>query len=158
MNELRFYKTAFILCMILNSALLAVVFFGRPGHRPPHPADLKHEMIRELHLDRNQADAFHRLASGHHEAMLDNQAQQRELLRNYFKPLADGSAPVQQDSLLEAIQALERQQVVTTYQHFEDVKNLLNENQKKDFPTFLRKAMDILLLNNDEPRQQPPMR
>ena len=57
--------------------------------------------------------------------------------------------------LFAQLQQLESQKLQSTYQHFEEVKNILEEEQMADFELFMNRLLEKILLE-EEKKPHPP--
>ncbi|MFK7797148.1 MAG: hypothetical protein AB8E82_06815 [Aureispira sp.] len=94
--------------------------------------------------DQQQAD-FVALATKHQAQMIRCNQQQNLLIEQYFSPLTNPNIVINSDSLLGAIETIEEQKVKITYQHFEEVKNILQEHQYAFFEDFVQQSMNVIL-------------
>lgn len=152
MKKSQFYKYSAIGLLILNLAMIAFFLLGRPSGPPPqHHQNNKRGFIQEaiqvLHLNEEQSSAFIELTKKHRNQMEVIHSKQRELLKPYFLTLNDANHIGDKDSeaILKEAQELERRKIEATYQHFEEVKFILIEEQKPYFKTFMDKAIGIVL-------------
>lgn len=70
---------------------------------------------------------------------------QAKLLLPYFERLADTSKRIDADSILNQFQQAEKEKIEATYQHFQEIKKILNKEQLSDFEFFIRRASDRML-------------
>ena len=139
--------------LIINGVL---VFFiiqgqkkGRPGNR--RGGDIKERISRKLELSREQESAYFKLALNHQDKMRDSRNEQKELVKAYFEFLASPDPNVEeQERIIEEIKSLEAQKLSITYQHFEDLKAICNEDQLLKFETVLK---DLLPIFDNSPRR-----
>lgn len=52
---------------------------------------------------------------------------------------------INRDSTERVMIELERQKIVETYAHFDDVRKILNPNQEKYFDRFISQALNIIM-------------
>lgn len=155
MNQLKFYKYATWVLLFLNIAILGFFLLIKP--RPPHPShphQFQAEVIEILALNEQQVSAFKQLAQEHGQKMTSVNAQQQKLLLPYFKSLTTISNRMNKDSILVEFQQLERKKIEVTYQHFQDIKLMLNKNQLPHFENLMGRFIDRLLLTKE--KKSPP--
>lgn len=157
MNLTKIYKYIILGLVGLNVAIL--VFFlepkPRPRHQPPN-GNFQSEVIEMLHLNNQQASTLRALADGHKEEIEKINARQASLLTSYFESLDDTLERVNKDSLLNHFQQSEKEKIEMTYQHFQDIKELLNPEQLPYFEVFMNKTTDRFLIGKG--RNLPPPR
>ena len=154
MKQTTFYKYAIWGLVLLNMLVLAFFVFTKP--KPPHSAhshNFQSEVIHLLKLDPEQQAAFRKLAESHNQNIKLLSSQQEKLLLPYFESLTDSTQYVDKVKNLNQFQLLERQKIETTYQHFEEIKNILHQEQLPRFEEFMKIIIDNLLLKN---KKNPP--
>jgi Spy/CpxP family protein refolding chaperone len=149
MNKDNFYRFVIIALLLLNSATLAFMWFakdGEPkgdGHRPPRPDQLIKE---RLALDDAQSMQFDGFKHEHHSAMVDLQIESSDLHQTLFALL---KAPVidtaSRDSIITQIQELSRQKELITFEHFRQVRSILNDDQQTKFDAFVEEISRRIL-------------
>lgn len=155
MTQLTFYKYAIGGLVLLNIAVLTFFLLTKP--KPPHHAPPHHfqaEIIDILDLDKQQAATFKTLAKEHHQQMKSIKEQQQQLLLPYFESLTNSAEDIDKEKILNQFQQQEREKIEVTYQHFEEVKKLLNKKQLSHFKQLMKKFIDKLLF--DKQKKTPP--
>lgn len=156
MSQLNFYKYATWALLFLNLAVLVFFILTRPRHHHhPSTKDFRSEVINILNLNDQQQSAFRKLAHEHNQSMIMLKEQQQDLLPPYFANLAEPSESIDPDKILTKFQQLEREKIEVTYQHFQDIKNLLNQEQLPYFKGLMGKLIDELLLEKQVPPSPP---
>lgn len=142
MDKLKFYRYSALGLLVLNLAIMAFFFLYRPmaggPMGPPQPTHV------ELDFDEQQKEAFHDLVETHQAEMQRINRQQKELLAEYFNTLSES----QMDSSVMVPQRytdLEAEKISATYEHFLQVKALLNAEQQQKFPTFVERTLKNIL-------------
>ena len=148
MNQNKYYQYIILGLVALNLIVLAVFLLAesQPRYRQS-PINIRSEIIEILDLNDEQVFHFHDLADEHKRKMRDIDRRQARLLLPYFESLADSSGEIDKDSLLYQYQLSEKEKVEVTYQHFQEIKKLLNEDQLSDFHEFMDRVIDGLLYN-----------
>lgn len=157
MNQLTFYKYAAGGLLLLNMVIISFFLFTKPNlplHGPP-PSSFQKEVIDVLHLDAQQTNMFKALAKEHNQKITVLKEQQQTLLLPYFESLANTSIQIEKEDVLNQFQQLEKEKIEVTHQHFQEIKNLLNESQLPHFKDFLDKFIDRLILS-DKNNKPPP--
>lgn len=106
-----------------------------------------------LHLNEPQRERFKKTAQAHNQEMAAINQQQGEVLAAFFQQLLPSTSLPDSTALL-AVQALEKQKITRTYQHFAEVKALLQEDQIQYFEKFMEKALQIILLEKERPKRK----
>lgn len=154
----RFYQYTTIILLVLNIVVISLLFIGRPDRSPRQEGPMRpfNRAIDVLKLDKEQHEIFFQSARRHDQDMEDISFQQRELLETYFSTLIIPESNSQADSILQQVQQLESQKIQSTYQHFEEVKELLREDQIPNFEVFINNMLKMIL--NTRGRRLPPPR
>lgn len=157
MKSLKFYQCTTISLLLLNLGIIGFFFWTKPPH-PLHKngRGAKHmeRPLEILQLDAAQHKIFDASAKAHHQAVREIGKQQRVLLQGYFESIVDTTKLVRQGEILAQVQHLERQKIEITYQHFEEVKTILNDTQKAHFAPFLKRVLTKVLFKI--PQGPPP--
>ena len=148
MKQLQFYKYAAGVLLLLNLLVIAFFFITRP-HPPDKKGreDLQKRAIDIMEMDEQQHTVFLQFAKQHSEQMDYFNKQQRNLLQPYFKAIIDTANAVNSTTLLAQFHALEQKKVELTYQHFLDIKSILNPEQQTGFEEFVERALEIILFD-----------
>ncbi|GGZ41046.1 hypothetical protein GCM10007049_37960 [Echinicola pacifica] len=107
-----------------------------------------------LHLSESQNQEFLTLAKSHQQLMRELDGEKRELLKQYFATL-NTKDEASSEALLSHIKEIEGQKTKKTFQHLEEVKSILNEDQKAIFPEFMDQVLQIIL-GNQHKNPAPP--
>ncbi len=150
MKQLQFYKYATIGLLLLNLGMLTFFFLTKPKHHSRK--DFKRGAVDILKLDDEQRETFFNLVKGHQQKMKVFSQHQKELLSPYFNSLID-STEVNQD-VFDKVEELERQKIESIYQHFQEIKSILREEQMPGFEEFMNHVMKRILSNSE--RKPPP--
>ncbi len=156
MSKLKFYKIATVSLLTLNIAMVALYMFLEP--KPPHHRSgnaLQSQIVNALHLDDRQEEAFRMFAKQHSDEIDALSHDQQSLLTTYFNVLIEPSEETKKDSLLVQFQELERQKLQVTYQHFEDIRDLLSVEQIPLFKGLMHEIVSRLLRSPNK-RPSPP--
>ncbi len=156
MKTTQFYKYATWLLLILNLLLIAFFFLTAPG--PPGGNGkrmFRNQAIEMLQLNSEQEAAFIKSATKHSDEMNKLNDQGNGLLKNYFSPLLDSTLVVDHAGLIAALLEIEKAKIEGTYQHFSEVKNTLSASQVAGFDVFMRRALGVLLLDQQKNAPRP---
>ncbi|MEZ4850475.1 MAG: hypothetical protein R3B93_18060 [Bacteroidia bacterium] len=159
MNQLKLYKYATWGLLFLNIAVLTFFLLTKPHPRPHQSPDgFQSEVVEILNLNSQQAATFKELAQEHNQKMESINEQQKNLLPPYFESLSDLSINIDRDSILNDFQQLERKKIEVTFQHFQDLKSILDEEQLPYFDRLIGRLIDRLLLKNSSGPPPPKRR
>ena len=127
MNQKKIYITIILGLVGLNIVVLAFFLLTRPRpqHHPP-PKKFQSEVVKILRLNKQQATTFNALADEHRLQINAINERKAKLLLPYFERLADTSKRIDADSLLNQFQQAEKEKIEATYQHFQEIKKILN--------------------------------
>ena len=139
MNKLRFYQISTGVLLLLNVALLIFLVLNRPHHNNSGNA------LEILKFDHNQHSNFELSVKKHKAKMHASKEEKKKVLKEYFSLLLKENQVDKIDSLLEDIKRIELVKVQSTYHHFEEIKNMLNEEQLKSYPAFIDHALGRIL-------------
>ncbi|MFK8101052.1 MAG: hypothetical protein AB8G15_00955 [Saprospiraceae bacterium] len=159
MGQLKLYKYAAGILLLLNLSMLAFFFFTKPPHHhgrgPMSGGQFKGRALEILNLETAQHDHFLSSAKAHNQSIEAIRAEQRVLLKPYFESIADTTKKVDKAKVLAQIETLERRKIEKTYEHFTEVKNMLHPEQKANFPRFMNSALEKVLFKPKPPRRKP---
>lgn len=154
MKQFQFYKYGMWCLLVLNLSLVAFFFLTKPKHPAP-PNNGKKRAASILKLDKQQQDIFSDYADQHIRQVKGIEHQQRDLLKSYFNTLIDATANIDSDSLIIQIIQLEQEKIETTYQHFQDVKTILKQEQQEYFEAFINHVLRIFSNERNNPPPSP---
>lgn len=144
MKQLQFYKYLSLGLLLLNICLITLFFFFSPP-LPKGPPRLE-DTAQELNLSNEQEQAFILLVNEHLQQMQKVHLQEHDLVMRYFSPLVSQNKLSDQQTIIQDIESLQSQKIIVTYEHFEKVEALLNEEQKKSFKRWLAHTLKAILL------------
>ncbi len=150
MKTLQFYKYATFILLALNIGLIIFSFVGRPKGNRGEP---QLRATETLDLDETQNELFLASAKRHITQVRSISEEQKELLMPYFNSIADATLEVDEDSILKAVEQLERNKIAQTHQHFSEIKSILRDDQIDDFKGFMDRILGKLL---DTKKINPP--
>ena len=155
MNQRKFYIAIILGLVGLNILVLAFFLLTKPRtqHHPP-PEKFQSEVIKILSLNKQQVVTFRALADEHKLQMNAINERKAKLLLPYFESLVDNSKIIDSESLLIQFQHAEKEKIELTYQHFQELKEILNKEQLPDFEIFMRRVTERIL--SGEQKKSPP--
>lgn len=138
MKKERFYKIAVIVLVIVNIASLTFMWFSRPPH-PPHPMEQK--ISERLGLKGKAVKTVNRLEVQHHREKQKLVAIDVELHEQLYKVIGSEK---DSDSLLNAIHQNKAEIEQMTFDYFDQIAALCNEDQKENLRSFVHGAFQQL--------------
>ena len=149
-TQLYKYTTWFLLAV--NIGMLLFLFFTmRP---PPNREEgLAEHMKQTLNLTSEQMPIFTSSTEKYKQHVNMVSTQQKQILRAYFLTLVD--VPADKEALLLQLQQLEKQKIQNSYQHLQEIKNILSPDQIPDYKQFMAEALEIMLSDKKKPNLPP---
>ncbi|MEO0900006.1 MAG: hypothetical protein AAFY71_26565 [Bacteroidota bacterium] len=142
MSQEKFYKYIVASLVGLNVVVLAFFLLAKPKRQPNSSSEnIRNEIIELLRLDELQRSTFEASADTHKHQMREFNQREKKLLALYFKCLSDEPCRIDKDSLLNQFLLVEKNKIEATYHHFQEIKDILNEDQLSDFEVFMQKVM-----------------
>jgi len=163
MNYQRKYKwalTGFIIMVILNLGTLVTIWVIKP----PHRADLMHNrgermqhfITRELDLTDAQKEQFRSIRQRHIRETRSILEEMHHHRRAYFQLLKEFDRQgdsVRVDSLASLIARDQARLERSIYQHFSEIRSILNEDQKAKFEQLIDRIMRRMTGDNERRRR-----
>lgn len=169
----KILSAAVVLLLMINLGILGLLWFERspktpPDRLPPPPMDGRHPsekmppeggpkefLIRELKLNDKQTQDFGKLVEEHQADM----RKLRDRIRNEKARLWDnisksGSETGNTDSIASEIANDQKQIELVTFRHFQKVRELCDDTQKKKFDEVIKEALNMMGPNNPPPGQR----
>lgn len=146
MKRETFLTIAVAVLFFMNVGTMAFLFL----HRPPHPGGLRGGLrpdkliIESLSLNETQQKEFMQLKQAHYEAMVVLDQKKKDADRNYLEGIVNQADSLAIDSLNKVIGLVERQRATVTCNHFKDVRNICNDEQKQEFDQLLPELFRFL--------------
>jgi len=149
MQKDKFLILTIIILFVMNIFTLGYVLFGRQNMPPPFPPgphmmdrpgpDKPDEMIiHKLNLNEQQIKQFDELKKEHRNQVESLQETSRKLHDELFGLLKESSVDVNKKNvLIEQISENQKELDNATFQHFEKLRGILSEEQKKQFSQFI---------------------
>ena len=145
-RKIKFWKLSVVGLIILNLFVLSFLFLSHqrkishherfePMPPPMQGGETPGEFLcRELKFNEKQKADFEILRNQHHEAMDSLDEQRRDLHHDYFD-LLNNENPYEQKvtALANEIGQNQKARDLITFHHFEAVRKLCNDEQKKHF-------------------------
>ena len=154
----KIYKLALVLLILINGALVFLLLqrTPHPRHTPKVRGPLLEIISNKLQLTEDQHASYTEMAVRHRENMKSIEQEQKRLVEIYFQSLTSDSQNESNDALTNEILKLEQKKLEITYAHFEELKALLDENQKDRFELIVKDILQVLV--GDHKKLPPPPR
>lgn len=144
-----------LVLLILNIAMIAFFMITKPRPLNGHPPKQRAGALAQLNLDEGQKEAFEKLRDTHQKEMSTLNQEHQELLKEYFKQSLAPISIEKEKDLLDRASAIADSKIISTKEHFEDIRMLLRKDQQGAFEQFVNRAMAMILglPNQPAPRQ-----
>ncbi len=147
-----------IVLVLINAIIVSFLLLNKQN-----PAPRKQETFQliqhELLLEDKQIEKFENLRHVHREQMNDLDKKFKETLITYFNLLRDSNNELfNQDSLENILAAIEKDKAKITLNHFKEVKNILNQEQRIKFDKLIPELITVMSSKNSPPPPHPPRR
>ncbi len=143
MKKENFYAIIIVALLVLNLGTLGYLWFNANKHTPP-PRPLPKQagalafMSHELDLDKKQLNDLKVLAHRHRKALDSVQRHIRDAQTQLFRlAKSDVLDTVARNQYLQTIEDNESAKHLITLLHFQEIRGLLNEDQKVLFNEFI---------------------
>lgn len=159
MEKDRFLILVIIILFVLNLFTLGYVIMGREGHPPPpdmemvgpkdrgpgdmdpnrkNPGRPDEVIINRLKLNKDQVLQFENLKNEHRKQTEELQFASKKLHDDYFGLLKSESPDtVKASQILNELGKNQQQLDKVTFEHFANIKNICDKDQKQLFNTFI---------------------
>ncbi|MEP0365816.1 MAG: Spy/CpxP family protein refolding chaperone [Cyclobacteriaceae bacterium] len=159
MTSKKIYQIGFVALILINATLIFLLAQHRPPRRPMHSEAAQNTIVEKisstLALTEDQKTDYQSMASQHGEQMRVLDGNHRVLIKAYFETLNDNAAS-SADSIRNEILQLESEKLQYTYDHFEELKSILSEQQKGQFDLIIKDILAVLI--GRENKLPPPPR
>lgn len=154
MNELKFYKLAAIVLLVINLGWITSSFVPKKNMPPVPKEDMS--AVKRLQLNETQHEEFLGLAQSHMQQMRKLDSEQAAILKNYFDDLFSSSVNDKKEDMFLELCRIERRKIQSTGDHFSEIKMLLNNDQLPLFDSFVDHAISRILGEPKGKRPPPP--
>lgn len=152
----KIYRIGFFALLAINIVLMVLFILGPKPPRPEHgrpQRDIKDQISHELGFTEEQKAKYDEMALKHREAIRNLEGRERKLMKSFFGQLASENSNQDKETSLEEIVQLERDKIMVTYNHFEELKGICNVEQLKRFDKVLSRIVPLL---TNSPGGPPP--
>jgi protein CpxP len=158
MNKFRFLIGSVVILLLLNAGTLIYLLTSKqPGKMSPPGEGASNFIIEQLKLDAQQQQLFLELRHQHQEIIQRIQEQDRKLHDAYFNLLkTDNPDRVKADSISLLIAKQRASIEAATFDHFQQLRNLCRDDQKKLFDATIDEIMKRMAPKGPPPGGPPP--
>jgi protein CpxP len=132
-----------VLLVIVNLAAITIFFLGNhhPGP-PPHPSDF---LIRELGFNDAQESAYMKLVTEHRAFSESHKENIIKAKNRFFNLLQEQVVPDStKQAALKEISKQSEEMDLMTFSHFQKVRALCTEDQKKKFDRIINQMLGMM--------------
>ena len=135
-----------LLYILLGFLIIVNGFFlfnhlSKPNFEKPR-GNHENFIVRELKFDDDQKQKFEKLKSEHFKRIEKIFDEERQLKDDLFDRISNENInTVQVDSITNLIGELASAKEQETFNHFRDIQNICNDNQKDKFKRIIRQAL-----------------
>jgi Spy/CpxP family protein refolding chaperone len=143
MENLKFYKIAIAVLLLLNVGTLVFLW----SHRPPSPEGRGpfQFLVNATGMDETQQTTYRTLRDAHRESMQAFRKQNSQIRGQMFELLkqhpANDPAVTQ---LLDSLAAVKREEEILTYEHFRQVRSICRPDQQMKFDAAIVEAIQSM--------------
>ena len=143
----KLYKIGFFALLVINIGLVALFIF-KPKHYM-RQRGAREQISQKLAFSDEQEKQFGEMVKIHRQAIREIMKEERTLVRSYFEQLSIATDSEDRELLLQQIMKLKKDKIVLTYDHFEKLKSICNEEQLAKFDEVIA---DVIPRLADSPR------
>jgi ribosomal protein S17E len=147
MTKERLLTIAVVFLLLLNVIVIGSLFTKK--QEPVSAPELHKVLVQELNLDEAQQKKFFYLRDQHHEMIEDLDKKFKRTFDAYLELLKTESE-ITLDSLENQMGMLEKTKASITWQHFQHVKELCNDEQKKKFDELIPQIANYIGRERDK--------
>lgn len=169
-NSVKLWRGLVILLTLLNISLL-ISFWLKPNHGRLDKVHEMHKMpsgkndhngpgemlIRELQFNPDQVDEFIKLRDEHRKSIRELQVKGHQLRDQFFDQLKMENVNSKNvNQIADSIAANQRSIEITTFHHFQKVRTICSEEQKKIFDDIINEVTKQMGQTPMKPGDGPP--
>ena len=161
-NQLKFWKWAVLLLVVLNVCLLVSIWLKQNGQspdemrRPPNGEKAADFLLEQLKFTEQQKAAFEKLKEAHHHSMDSLREISKEVHQLFFDNLKNEKQDTAKvNELARAIANNQTQCELVTFNHFKEVRKLCNDKQKATFDEIIQEVLRRMARPGGPPPPKP---
>ncbi len=131
MNKVKFLTGLVLLLLLANVCLSMLIFMNKMESR--HPEGPRDEIIQKLQFDKTQVKQYDSLISIHRSGISNAQDKIRNLKNKLYSSLKTNAIQNDSDSLIAAINNIQRDIEYIHLHHFRDIQRLCTPEQQPYF-------------------------
>ncbi len=136
----KIYKIGFFVLLIINIAFVTLIVIKRP----PNRQDMRERLSKRLGFDESQKETFIAMADGHRAEIDAIDKRESELIKSYFGLILSPDSTSNKEMMLEEIQSLKKEKLLITYEHFDSLKAICNQDQLAEFEEFMNRVIPMI--------------
>ena len=153
MNNTKFLKTVIFFLLLINASTIAFMWINRP-HSKDNIGDF---FANELHFTSKQKDQFIVLRDEHRKEKESLRELNKEKHDAYFELLKNPTIDsISYKKAVSDLLKIKEKEEGNTFNHFQKIRAICDENQKKKFDKIIKNAARMLAQPRDG--QRPPRR
>jgi periplasmic protein CpxP/Spy len=154
MNKLTFVSIAVVILLILNGALVALIFFKKTD--VPRHVRADEIIISRLELNGDQIERFEELKRAHRKKVMECHDSISVLKRALIGGLKTALPDTHHTyALANSIGQQQKEVELATFSHFAALRELCDDRQKQLFDEFIQEIAQAL--DRPHPEKKPPM-
>lgn len=158
-NQLKFWKLAVVLLVVLNICLLISIWTKQEKpdemHRPPNGEKAADFLLEQLKFSQQQLTEFEKLKQAHRHSIDSLREISKEVHRLFFDHLKiEKQDTVKVNELAHAIANNQTQIELVTFNHFKQVRNLCDDKQKATFDEIIQEVLRRMARPGPPPPKQ----
>lgn len=153
MNNTKFLKVVIILLLLINISTIAFMWFNKPQPK----GNIGDFFAKELHFTDKQKEQFAVLRDEHREQRQSLSKENKEKHDAYFNLLKNATVDsvAIKNAISELLKIREKEEL-GTFIHFQKVRAICDENQKKKFDEIIGEAARMMAPKPPREGQRPP--
>lgn len=130
--------------VVVNLAAIGIFFFEK-SHRPGHPGQAAEFLVKELAFSASQKDAYTSLVKEHRSNADVQRSRIMKAKNDFFDLLKQPSvSDTTKKNALKEIAAADEELDLNTFNHFQKVRALCTDEQKKKFDSIINKVLGMM--------------
>ena len=158
MNNVRFLKIVIAVLIVINLGTLVFIWFIRPGDRiQARRPFAEGYLVKELNLSEPQRKEYSRIRQDHLSVLVKLQEHDKALHNRFFAQLLSEFPDMKSvHDLADSIAFNRKKMEMLTYDHFDQVRQLLTPVQRKKFEEIFDEVLKMVLPPPPPVPEAPP--